>query len=218
MLYWLRLTHGPPVRNRWRIHSVVSFLPPMSLLSLGAPHRLREARAQERGGRGGDDGACYSCGKPGHLARDCPSGDRGPPSRRGGGGNWEHDRFSGGGDRKGGRGGGRSGGRDGREPREEPVRNSPPTPPWSTQRPSVPQSIPQTRQRRRIGNGHTMLSGADDVVNGSMQNSEKLDDDLDAYFANNKRSKVRSFRASEVKICSGKRVWRGEGSKEQRGG
>jgi len=51
---------------------------------------------QERGGRGGD---------------------RGPPSRRGG--NFEHDRFGGGGDRRGERGGGRGGGRGGREPREE---------------------------------------------------------------------------------------------------
>ncbi|KAJ6794384.1 glycine-rich RNA-binding protein RZ1A [Iris pallida] len=79
--------------------------------------RGRDRGRDYGGGRGsGGGGDCFKCGKPGHFARECPSGDGGRGDRYGG----REDRYGGGGggnsrygpDRNGDRyGGGRS--RDG---------------------------------------------------------------------------------------------------------
>ncbi|GFP97787.1 glycine-rich RNA-binding protein rz1a [Phtheirospermum japonicum] len=78
--------------------------------------RDRGSRNRDSGGGGrGSGGDCFKCGKPGHFARECPSGE----GSRGGGGRYggRDDRYGGGGgggsrhgpDRNGDRyGGGRS--------------------------------------------------------------------------------------------------------------
>lgn len=90
--------------------------------------RDRDRDRDFRGGRGSGGGDCFKCGKPGHFARECPSGE----GARGGGrysGSGREDRYSGGGgggggsrfgpdrsgDRNGDRGGDRYGSRSGRD-------------------------------------------------------------------------------------------------------
>ncbi|KAL8167254.1 hypothetical protein V2J09_008753 [Rumex salicifolius] len=72
--------------------------------------RSRSNYGGSKGGSGGGD--CFKCGKPGHFARECPSGDGdkggrfgGRDDRRSGGDRYGPDR---GGDRYGGGGGGGS--------------------------------------------------------------------------------------------------------------
>lgn len=73
-------------------------------------------RGRDYGGGRGSGGDCFKCGKPGHFARECPSGDGGRGDRYGG----RDDRYGGGGgnsrygpDRNGDRHGGSGRSRDG---------------------------------------------------------------------------------------------------------
>ncbi|KAK6131468.1 hypothetical protein DH2020_034776 [Rehmannia glutinosa] len=64
--------------------------------------RDRGSRNRDSGGGRGSGGDCFKCGKPGHFARECPSGEG---SRGGGGGGSRYggrdDRYGGGGSRHG---------------------------------------------------------------------------------------------------------------------
>jgi len=66
------------------------------------------------GGGGGGDRACYKCGKPGHISRECPDQDGSYSSfggRQQGGGGYGGDSYGGGGGGYGGGGGGGGGDR-----------------------------------------------------------------------------------------------------------
>jgi heterogeneous nuclear ribonucleoprotein G len=69
--------------------------------------RGRDYGGGGRAPRGGGGGDCFKCGKPGHFARECPSGDGGRGDRYGG----RDDRYGGGGRYGSDRGGDRYSGR-----------------------------------------------------------------------------------------------------------
>ncbi|GLT43574.1 hypothetical protein SLA2020_175130 [Shorea laevis] len=77
------------------------------------------------GGRGSSGGECFKCGKPGHFARECPSGGAGG-SARGGRYGGRDDRYGGGGGGSGGRyGPDRNGDRYGGRSRDDGSRGGP---------------------------------------------------------------------------------------------